>query len=341
MNLITTLLPAALLLHGALATAAPLRLYFANSYTDEFFWTRDIINGTLQELRHGGIRDPEVRHGNLDAFTYTGPAQMKEQGRRILADIRRWQPDYVICTDDDALQWVGLHIDHVPVVFNGVNGPKKYIGRKGIRTLEKPGANITGVYQTTYYRESLELLRRIYPQARTFAVISDRTTTSQEQLKELQELQAGMPGLPLRHKASLSSKSFAEWQRFIRKWEPRVDAFFYLNANHLEDSQGKKLNPKMVHRWIAKNVRKPGAGTWAGIVEGGVLVSAADAAVNQGIATARLILEIRAGKQPGDLPVVSPPNGVPVINVQRARDLKVSIPHQVMEIFIDNGRVYH
>ena len=48
--------------------------------------------------------------------------EMEEQGLRILQDIEAKQPDMVLTTDDDALTWVGLKVNDIPVVFNGVNG---------------------------------------------------------------------------------------------------------------------------------------------------------------------------------------------------------------------------
>ena len=44
---------------------------------------------------------------------------------------------------------------------------------------------------------------------------------------------------------------------------------------------------------------KPGTSTWIGPVQSGILVSASDAAVNQGIYTAKLLSQVMDGKKPG------------------------------------------
>ena len=67
------------------------------------------------------------------------------------------------------------------MVFWGFNdSPVKY---GLVETAERPGHNVTGVYESGYYVESLQFLKRLAPQVKTIAVLSDKTVSGQDPLQ--------------------------------------------------------------------------------------------------------------------------------------------------------------
>ena len=114
---------------------------------------------------------------------------------------------------------------NIPAVFWGVNGlPLKY---GLIENLDAPGRNITGVWQSGYYKESLELLKRLAPKARTFAILACDSETSRPNVKMI-ELLDKRGVLPLKLTESIVTNSYEEFKRrallAARKvWQARID----------------------------------------------------------------------------------------------------------------------
>jgi putative ABC transport system substrate-binding protein len=260
-------------------------LYMVNSYDPKnFSWTQDVVAGLVEGLAGGGLNlgvDYQMVSETMDALTHSTPEQMQTQADRILADIKARKPDLVITTDDDALARVGLALDDVPVVFNGVNGdPHRYLSSAKIDSIEKPGHNLTGIYQTTYYRQSLLLIKKLVPSAKTFAAITDKTTTGKTLLESLRAIDSA--ALPLHCKDSLESDQFVQWKEKINAWQDQVDAVFLLSANAVMDELGNRMTMKQVIEWIAANSALPDTACWKEQVQQGILVSATDDGALQG-----------------------------------------------------------
>ncbi len=318
-------------------------LYIVNSYDHRSFgWTKDVMGGIVLGLARGGLKqgiDYQMVIETMDVFAHSTPGQMQLQADRILADIRDRRPDLVLTTDDDALAKVGLALDDLPVVFNGVNGdPRRYLSSEKIDSIERPGHNLTGVYQTTYFRQSLLLIKKLVPSAGTFATITDRTTTGKALLESLKAVDSA--SLPLRWKDGLESDQFFQWKEKINAWQNQVDVVFLLSANAVLDQQGDRMAMKQVIQWTAANSALPDTACWTEQVQNGILVSATDDGGLQGRFSAALALKILQGAPPGELPISTPPNGVPALNLTRAKSLGIIPSRDLMALLIENGVIF-
>jgi ABC-type uncharacterized transport system substrate-binding protein len=316
-------------------SGASTKIYYANSYHKDFFWTKWIVDGFESVLIKEGYK-LETKHGFLNAFTENKSSKEK-LGRKIIDEIKKYDPDLVVCTDDDAMLNVCQYIKDRNVLFNGINGIHKYIKSGHIDSIEKPGHNITGVFQIAYWKESLSLIKKLYPKAKTFSVIKDKTTTSNELYSELK---SKLNSLPLKLKRVVESNKFEKWKQELKKMSKETDVLFILNANSIVGIKGNAIEYTEVYKWIGNNILKPTIGTWQGPVENGILLSASDDGPNQGIFTAYQAIKILKGAKPGDIKIMPPPNGVPIINMKTARKLKLRIKQEHMNIFIDNGKIY-
>lgn len=317
-------------------------IFVVNSYNPETFgWTKEIFSGILDEFKKQGLEKGihfEIVSDNMDALVKSSGEEKNREADRILNKIKQAKPDIIITTDDDALEFVGLKIDKIPVVFNGVNGePGKYLTSPKLDSLDRPGHNITGVYQTTYFKQSLEFLRQLSPAAKTFGVLTDQTTTGLTILDSIKKIK---DDLPLTWKDTFVSSSFSEWKTKIKEWQKSVDAVFMFSANSVKNDNGKTIPQDQVVQWIAENSKLPDTACWEFQVKPGILVSATDSGKLQGVHTAFLAIEIMNGTDPGSLSIITPPNGVPAMNGKRAEKLNLNIPPEVISVFVETGKIF-
>lgn len=104
--------------------------------------------------------------------------------------------------------------------------------------------------------------------------------------------------------------------------------------------EGNIVPPKSIVEWIVENSVLPDTCPWAYQVNDGILVSASDSGKEQGVKAADLAVKVLGGVKPGNLSIITPPNGVPVINESRAKKLKINIPQQVLEEILEFGKIY-
>ena len=97
---------------------------------------------------------------------------------------------------------------------------------------------------------------------------------------------------------------------------------------------------KQVIEWIAANSTLPDASCWTEQVRDGILVSATDDGAQQGRFSATLVLKILQGANPGKLPISSPPDGVPALNLARAKSLGISPSQALISMLIENGVLF-
>jgi beta-galactosidase GanA len=72
------------------------------------------------------------------------------------------------------------------VVFWGINGLPLRYGL--IDKLEAPGRNVTGVWQSGYHKESLDLLKKLVPKAKTFGILACDSESTRPNVKMIEVL---------------------------------------------------------------------------------------------------------------------------------------------------------
>lgn len=140
---------------GLTSSASAFSVWTVDSYDPGGFeWTREARQGFIEGLSRQGLKesvDYDVRYDTLDALVNASSYAKQHAADRIVTAIHKAPPDFVICNDDDAIQWVCLRLE-VPsvIILSGISGdPGKYLLQNKIDSLTLPGHNITGVYRTS------------------------------------------------------------------------------------------------------------------------------------------------------------------------------------------------
>jgi len=329
-------------LHGKPRGEDRKRIYIVSSYSRDYIWSQSTQRGVNAAMLKNGYLDSaaqgdalmqsdavdskraSVRKVWMDTKRRNSRSEIAVTTQRIMVDLNRFNPDLVLLGDDNAANYIGNQLlgTRTPAVFWGVNGlPLKY---GLIENLDTPGRNITGVWQSGYYKESLELLKRLVPKARSFAILACDSETSRPNVKMIEQL-AKRGVLPLKLNESIVTNSFEDFKRRALAAQKQVDAFFVLNHT-LRDANGRHVEMLEAGRWYLQNIRIPEASHEDQFVYEGLLLTANDSGYNQGYMAfemANLILDGRA--TPARMAVRTPDRGPYLVNKLRADQLGISL----------------
>lgn len=332
------------------------RIFVVSSYHREYLWSQDTHAGVCAALIDFDFLGDErqVKEYTENDYVESSKAVVRKvwmDSKRkntlkdiaaatayILKEAKKFKPDMILLGDDNAANYIGnLYIDtKIPVVFWGINGiPLKY---GLIDTIEKPGHNVTGIYQAGYLKENLEYLKKLVPSIETFAILSDDSPTGRSKAKELERL-AAEGKLPVKLTVIVVTNSLSEWKSEALRLQKEVDAFFVLNHNTIKDDLGNPVAQLKLGAWYLRNIKKPDCRHEKQFAKEGILLVVDDSGFKQGyeaVKTAYQILE--KGKNTDNTPVRAPERGPVIVNRQRANMLGVDISGKAfIEEFIDSA----
>ena len=333
------------------------RIFVVSSYHREYLWSISTQNGLGQAMLDYGYLDSreqadalaandqvksgksEVRKAWMDTKRRTDQRAIAGVTDRIMRQIETFEPDLVMLGDDNAAKYIGNQLldTETPVVFWGINGlPLKY---GLVESMDSPGHNITGVWQSGYHKEALDFLHALKPEAESFAILACDSVTSRPNVKQLKSL-AARGELPLDLQATVVTNSLAEFREMALSLSQKVDAFFVLNHDTLYDDNGEHVDMMSVGRWYLENILKPEASHEDQFVREGLLLTANDSGFNQSYRAFEMAYDIlEQGLNPARMRTVTPQRGPLMINSIRARQLGVSLEEHkdIIEVVVDEA----
>jgi len=266
-----------------------------------------------------------IRKEWMDTKRKDSQAEMASATTRIMAAITAFAPDIVLLGDDNAAKYIGGQLldSKIPVVFWGINGlPLKY---GLVNSMDAPGRNVTGVWQPGYHKESLDLLKRLVPNAKTFAILGCDSESTRPNAKMIEQL-AQRGSLPLKLVDKVLTNSVDEFKARALELSKKVDAFFILNHDTLRDAKGNHVDMMDVGRWYLNNIKVPEASHEDQFVYEGMLLTANDSGFNQGNLAFEMAYGIlEKGLSPARMAVRTPERGPYLVNRNRARALGIKL----------------
>ena len=319
-----------------------IKILVVSSYHREYVWSMDTQQGFCAAMLKFGYFDSTdqaaeytkndfietsrviVKKLRMDAKRKGSKAELESAALAIYRSARDFQPDLVFLGDDEAGEYVGRFFldSKTPVVFWGFNDtPVKY---GLVETAERPGHNVTGVYQSGYYIESLMLLKAIAPGVRNFAILSDGTVSGRTHYKAIEYL-ARNGELPLKLVQTVATNDYATWQARAQELQTKVDAFYVIHFVGLKDKAGNAVSTTDVIRWYSSHIRIPET-TRGHYVKEGMLCAADDSGYKQAYEAVSIAHDIlSAGANPAVYPTRTPARGALMVNRERARELGIKL----------------
>ena len=332
--------------------AAKKRILVVSSYHADYTWSQDTNRGFCAAMLAFGYFDSEAQSAEftkndfvetsmvlakkvwMDAKRKGTRADLEAASARIAGIAKAFHPDLVFLGDDEAGEYIGKrYLDTgTPVVFWGFNdNPVKY---GLVDTAARPGHNVTGVYQSGYYLETLGLLKTVAPAVRTLAVLSDETTSGRTHSKALEYL-SRKGELPLKLIDVVSTSDYELWKTRALELQKKVDAFYVVSMIGLKNKAGKAVPIKEVEAWYLANSAIPEASR-GHYVKDGLLCAADDSGYKQAYEAVTMAHDILAkGMKPSMYPVRTPKRGALMVNWDRAAALGIVLtPSMGIEEFI-------
>ena len=303
------------------------RIFIVSSYNAGYLWSQSTNRGvSAAMLRYGYLDDDEqvnafakdhfvessraiIRKSWMDTKRRNSSKEIAEATLRIMSEIGAFKPDLVMLGDDNAANYLGNQLldTQTPVVFWGINGlPLKY---GLVDSMDRPGHNVTGVWQTGYHKESLDFLHRLFPSARRFAILACDSITARANVKQIQSL-ARQGKLSLELTDTVMTNSFSDFKMRTLELVDHVDAFFVLNHDTMKDENGGYVDMLTVGKWYLENIKKPEASHEDQFVKEGMLLTANDSGFNQAYRAFEMAYDIlEQGLNPGLMRTTTPDKG--------------------------------
>jgi ABC-type uncharacterized transport system substrate-binding protein len=332
------------------ATEQKKRIFVVSSYHKGYLWSQSTQKGLTEAMLSYGYLDHREQSEIFTKNDYVESSKAivqkawmdtKRKNRfkdialttaKIMDSINAFKPDLVLLGDDNAANYIGNQLldTAVPVVFWGINGlPLKY---GLVESMDSPGHNVTGVWQAGYPAESLVLLKRLIPEAETFAVLACDSETSRPRVKQIKNLDK-KGKLPLKLFDIVITNSFSEFKAKTLKLASQVDAFFILNHDTFLDDEGNHVDMLDVGKWYLENIKKPEAAPEPQFIKEGMLATASDSGFNQSFKAFEMAYDIlEQGLNPSRMRTVVPPKGPLMVNRNRANDLGISLEENAVLI---------
>ena len=344
---------------GLLIGAAPekLRLMIVDSYHPEYTSSQYVYRGLCRGLFQLGYLDDEgqleacktqdmlesskvvLKRLWMDTKRKSSKKEITDTAVQVTEQVKEFKPDLLFLGDDNAADYIGNQFldTEIPIIFWGLKStPIKY---GLVESMERPGHNVTGVYQVGYDVESLELLKRITPEAKTLAVLADMTEVGRGYAKRVQA--AAQEGrLPFHLVETVTTEEFEVFKQKALELQDKVDAFYAAGWAGFKDALGQSVSREDVARWYLTNIRKPEAAGSRQYLDLGLLCGADDSREKQGAEAATIAADLLAGKKsPAGYPPRSPSRGALMANRRRAQMLGMTLTSDMgIEEYI-NGSV--
>jgi len=288
------------------------------SYHPEYSWVIEETRGVEDVLKDKGITTEKFY---LDTKRKTSEEWKKKVAEDAVKEIEQFKPDLVMVFDDNACELVAKKYigKTLPFVFCGMNGEPEDYGF--------PAENITGVIERHHLKESIELLKRLVPDAKKSVLLSDNSPTSQKFVAEMNKTT-----LPIDMYAFYTTNDFDNWKAKLKDLQSTVDVLGLYLYHTIKEKNGKvSLPSEDVLGWTLQNSKIPEFTFSDFTVRDGALCGVVVSGYAQGKAAAEMTLTILAGASPANIPIECPKEGIPMINEKRAKELNIRIPEDVLK----------
>jgi putative tryptophan/tyrosine transport system substrate-binding protein len=248
--------------------------------------------------------DYRTASGGLDAL------------RRYAAEIVALAPDVILTSGSVSMAPLLRATRTIPIVFTNVADP---VGAGFVKSLSKPGGNVTGFMQAEYDLSGkwLELLKQIVPSVTRAAVLRDPEDTSGiGQFAVIQSV-ARSVGVEV---SPINVRDTGELESIVADFARSPNGGLVVTA-----SAPATIHRKLIISTAARHKLPAIYPRRLHVADGGLMSYGSDV-VDMNRRAASYVDRILKGEKPADLPVQAPTRYELVINLKTAQALGITVP---------------
>ncbi len=267
------------------------RVLIIHSYHNGYEWDDSIRLGITSKLNK--LSNIELYTEYLDTMRSNSVEHLDLMEKLFLSKYKTYKPDIIICSDDNALNFLNNrpHIfENIDIVFCGINNYEK----SRFKNIKR----ITGVNEEVSIVETVELALQFRPGAKRLITISDSSITFKRNLDIfLQSSSLWSSKIEIVNLNGLEEKELI--QRL--KNTDKNDILIYLG--YLSTPSGKRLSVKDSIQLIKSATNSPVFGMWDFLMPHGIIGGFVVHGFSQGESAADIAVQILNGKNINTIPV--------------------------------------
>jgi ABC-type uncharacterized transport system substrate-binding protein len=261
---------------------------------------------------------------------------MKKEANIVFRQIKEFKPEVLVVLDDNAFREVALPLaggKDLPIVFSGINGqPESYNAKKRFMDKrERPGGNITGVYEKLYVVRSVIVMQSAITglKGKKIVGITDYSPTGNALTAQFEIELKSKP-----RNIGWELKKVKDWQEYtslIKKLnDDKEIGAIYPVALSLKVSDTITYTAPEIFKWTVENSRKPEMALNYFFAKIGLFGGAAVDFKAMGLLAGKKAGQILNGEKAGNLAIEDAPDYAIVFNLKRAKELAIDIPHPLL-----------
>ncbi|KMQ74169.1 ABC transporter substrate-binding protein [Marinobacter subterrani] len=253
-----------------------------------------IVEHPALDAVYQGVKDELAERGYKEGENLTIMHESAQGNAAIASQIARKfigeQPDVIVAIATPSAQTVAAAARNIPVIFSAVTDP---VGAKLVRSLEAPGANISGVSDMLPIDKHLDMLQRVMPNAKRIGTVYNPGEANAVSLVNLLEERLKARGLTLEKAAATKT---SEVLGAARSLVGNVDAI-YLTTDNTVISAAEAVIA------VGERADIPVFAADTATVERGAVAALGFDYYDHGRQTGAMVAKVLEGKNPGEMPV--------------------------------------
>ncbi len=306
---------------AALLTAAAL-LQSPFALAEKSVAITQIVEHPALDAVRKGVKDELAAHGyeagkNLK-WTYESAQGNGATAAQIARKFAGEAPDVIVAIATPSAQTVAAAARGIPIVFSAVTDP---LGAKLVKSLDKPGGNITGVSDLTPIDKHMALVKRVAPEAKTVGVIYNPGEANSVTLVELVRKYAPKHGMKV---VEASATKSSEVQAAARSLVGRADVIYVPTDNTVVSAFSGVVK-------VGQSAKLPVVAGDTDSVKQGAIAALGFNYYDVGRQTGKIVVEVLGGAKPGDIAVQGVEKMELFVNPEAARKMGVRLDPKLIE----------
>jgi putative ABC transport system substrate-binding protein len=281
-----------------------------------------IVEHPALDAVRDGVRDALAAAGYKDGenlkFEYKSAQGNPATAAQIARQFAGEDPTVIVPISTPSAQAVVASTHDIPVVFSAVSDP---VGAQLVKSMEKPGANVTGISDMSPVAEHVALIQEITPAVKTVGFLYNSGEANSVSLLAAFKAAAEKAGLKVVESAATKT---AEVQGAARALIGKADAIYVPTDNTIISALEAAVA-------VASEAKVPLYTADTDSVTRGSLAALGFNYYDVGKQTGDVVVRILKGEKAGDIPAAVAKGTDLVVNKKAAAAFGVELPKAVLD----------